>query len=215
MKKTVYILFLSICCCLSRAQVPADSLLGVYAGLNYEKNSDVSNWTITPDTITIKIIDSVSCQVQLYTTTCCWSEGWYASFYTTYSSLCPVDSNSFFKFYPFDSLSAIANNIPQSPPNYPLSYHFYGKRIGPYHSTSIEQLRMQNDELRIYPNPSNSILNVQSTGYSVQCTLYDVLGNEVVSTTEKEIDISSLANGVYLLKVKTNEGISQKIIIQH
>ena len=47
-----------------------------------------------------------------------------------------------------------------------------------------------------------------------EITLLNVLGNEVISTKQKEIDISSLAEGIYFVQVKTAEGILTKKIIK-
>ena len=74
-----------------------------------------------------------------------------------------------------------------------------------------------NTQFSIKPNPASNTIQVTVNNEQVTETkIVDVLGDEVLSTKEKEIDISSLANGVYLVQVKTNEGItSKKIIIQH
>jgi hypothetical protein len=63
--------------------------------------------------------------------------------------------------------------------------------------------------MQIFPNPANTKINIA-------CSLYDVLGNEVISTQAKEIDVSNLSNGVYFLNVKTEAGVlSKKVVVQH
>jgi type IX secretion system substrate protein len=43
-----------------------------------------------------------------------------------------------------------------------------------------------------------------------------VLGNEVITTKKTTIDISTLANGVYFINLKTSEGLlSKKLVVQH
>lgn len=74
-----------------------------------------------------------------------------------------------------------------------------------------------NDGVNIYPNPASNMVQVAVAGNSTvkEITLCNVLGNEVISTKQKEIDISSLAEGVYFVQVKTAEGVlTKKIIIQ-
>ena len=72
------------------------------------------------------------------------------------------------------------------------------------------------ESLNIYPNPANTTINITYNLQVATCSLYDVLGNEVISTKEKNIDISNLQNGVYFLSVKTAEGVlSKKVIVQH
>ncbi len=82
----------------------------------------------------------------------------------------------------------------------------------------IEQVAKTNEQVNVYPNPAQNSLQVTVAGNSkIQAiNLYDVLGNEVISTNAKEIDVSSLSNGVYFIKIKTNEDFySKKIIVQH
>ena len=45
------------------------------------------------------------------------------------------------------------------------------------------QLRIQNSEFRIYPNPNNGSFTIElpNTGYNVQCIIYDVTGNAVLT----------------------------------
>ena len=73
--------------------------------------------------------------------------------------------------------------------------------------TGIEQLRIENDELRIWPNPTNSILNVelgiQNEKAEVQVT--DVLGNVLIQNSEIvnqkcTLDVSGLPAGVYFMR---------------
>ncbi len=82
----------------------------------------------------------------------------------------------------------------------------------------IEQVVNINEQVNVYPNPAQNSLQVTVAGNSkIQAiNLYDVLGNEVITTNAKEIDVSSLSNGVYFIKIKTNEDFySKKIIVQH
>jgi hypothetical protein len=69
----------------------------------------------------------------------------------------------------------------------------------------------------VYPNPAIDKLYIETKEEDIkEIRLYDVLGKEQLSTTKKEIDISSLSNGVYFITVRANESFfSKKIIVQH
>jgi hypothetical protein len=92
----------------------------------------------------------------------------------------------------------------------------------PCKTTGIAEIN--EDKIKIFPNPGNTILQIIYTDNSIlnNINLYDVLGSEIVieelqkTNNGIKIDVNNLPNGVYLFKAKTKEGIStQKIIIQH
>lgn len=71
--------------------------------------------------------------------------------------------------------------------------------------------------LKIYPNPVNDILTIQ-TKEKGKLTLYDVKGQVLieknVQSNQNEIDISHFANGLYILVFSTEkEQIYQKVIV--
>ena len=76
--------------------------------------------------------------------------------------------------------------------------------------------------LTVYPNPSKDKLNINLTGYEgvSEMRIYDVNGRQVSSLrtgqTNSIMDISTLAKGVYLIKVTTASGevLNQKIVKQ-
>ncbi|MEO8761236.1 MAG: GH25 family lysozyme [Bacteroidia bacterium] len=74
-------------------------------------------------------------------------------------------------------------------------------------TTGIEQL-VNNGQLSIYPNPTNSILNVEGLVLTekMDVLVYDVLGKEVmkrsvINTKHLALDVSVLTSGVYFLRV--------------
>ena len=75
--------------------------------------------------------------------------------------------------------------------------------------------------LNVYPNPANNVLNIDietTEAENVTLTLCDILGKTLktqhFSTTAQmstcSIDVSDLAKGMYLLRVKTDKGITTK-----
>lgn len=79
-----------------------------------------------------------------------------------------------------------------------------------------------NSELiKVYPNPSNGMLNLRVNNYSGALTIemFDLNGRKVLSnqdvnfSIEKQLNISSLQAGVYLLKLTGNDlSYTQKVI---
>jgi uncharacterized repeat protein (TIGR03803 family) len=80
-------------------------------------------------------------------------------------------------------------------------------------SNSINELDIHNSGFKIYPNPANTTIQVTANKEPLLDTrIYDVLGNKVLQSKQKEIDVSSLVNGVYFLQSGNS---TQKFIVQH
>ena len=71
---------------------------------------------------------------------------------------------------------------------------------------------IDNEEVVIYPNPVDDIVMIETHGRaSLQnVIIYDVNGRKVLSTSESQIDISNLPNGIYFIKL--GEKISKLVI---
>ncbi|MBK7668997.1 MAG: T9SS type A sorting domain-containing protein [Sphingobacteriaceae bacterium] len=77
------------------------------------------------------------------------------------------------------------------------------------------------DQLLIYPNPANSVLNIKSEnglGKSV-ILITDVLGKTIIETKNEDlyqtsINIEQLSSGVYLLQLKSEKGIIVKKFVK-
>jgi sugar lactone lactonase YvrE len=92
----------------------------------------------------------------------------------------------------------------------------------------IAQLKMQNERFIIYPNPAKDVLNVVlyfdklSTGSAqddnATLLITDMLGNTVkqisINSNRLSINVADLAEGIYLLRIETNEGTETKKIIK-
>lgn len=66
--------------------------------------------------------------------------------------------------------------------------------------------------IRVYPNPTDGVLYILADS-PCRCKVYDLVGQTVLETERHTIDLSGLADGVYLLKVSTANGVLvQKII---
>lgn len=69
--------------------------------------------------------------------------------------------------------------------------------------------------ISIYPNPAQNQLNVTSTENINKTELYNITGLLALSTTETTIDISSLNQGIYFVRVYTIQGITTQKIIKN
>ncbi|MCL9805819.1 T9SS type A sorting domain-containing protein [Flavobacterium amniphilum] len=71
-----------------------------------------------------------------------------------------------------------------------------------------------NDEIIIYPNPTNGIINIKTTEPIKKVDLYSTIGLKLFNGNISVIDFTSVPNGIYLLIVETNEGkiFSRQII---
>ena len=95
--------------------------------------------------------------------------------------------------------------------------HLYAKWTP---GTSISDA--QTSTVSIYPNPAQSTLYIMSSEAVEQVSIYDISGrmllsvmSSVAETSPTNIDISTLATGIYLVKVKTVAGeVVKKIVKQ-
>ena len=74
-------------------------------------------------------------------------------------------------------------------------------------------------ELGIYPNPATQgkIYITSKNTLSKEITIYDVVGKVVLQTTitNKELNISSIQPGMYLIQIKESETVvTRKLIIK-
>ena len=71
-----------------------------------------------------------------------------------------------------------------------------------------------NDELRIYPVPTSSIIKIEAEGIT-KVEIWDLQGRQVYVGNESEIDLGNLPNGIYIVTVQINGRIlTRKIAIQ-
>lgn len=67
----------------------------------------------------------------------------------------------------------------------------------------------------VYPNPATDVLHIEADGIS-RVEMIDVAGRVVFSQTQdvNTLNIGSLANGIYMLRTTTNEGVSVQRIVK-
>ena len=82
----------------------------------------------------------------------------------------------------------------------------------------IEDIKEDNS-ITLYPNPTNSEVNISSENIINSVEIFNSLGQRVyqekINSNTKTIDISSFLNGVYILGVNTENGVIRKKIIKN
>jgi hypothetical protein len=81
-------------------------------------------------------------------------------------------------------------------------------------NVGVEQFA-NNTQIKIYPNPAQNKITIDAN-HVIDVKLFDVIGNQIISTNQTQVDVSNLTDGVYFVQVKTTQSTStQKIIVQH
>jgi len=160
-----------------------------------------------------------------------WTWGW--NFYgslgdgTTTDKLIPtqIGKNKYWKYIEARLYQAMA--IETEGKLYAWGYNEYGqigdgtiiqKNTFIYISCSL----VSNEEfntipVNIYPNPSNSKINIECENVITSLIIYDLNGRVVKTqfSADSQIDISSLQQGIYFLKVQTQSGTNTQKIIKN
>lgn len=69
------------------------------------------------------------------------------------------------------------------------------------------------NNISVYPNPTSGLLHVDGEGI-VSVEILDVNGRTVMNTNGGTIDLSTLDNGVYMVRTTTDNGVSLKKIVK-
>lgn len=80
-------------------------------------------------------------------------------------------------------------------------------------ATGIEDI---NATANVYPNPAQDVVNVNAASQISNIELFNIAGQKVstfnVNNTTTQIDVTELANGIYFLKINTEDGMITKKI---
>jgi hypothetical protein len=84
--------------------------------------------------------------------------------------------------------------------------------------TSLTASAQEGKDLGFYPNPvsTGKIYITSKTAMDKEVTIFNVLGKQVLQqTVSKELSISSLSPGVYIVKIREGEAtVTRKLIIK-
>ena len=196
-----------------KSQITPDSLIGVYFGECWFKYDEDSIWKISPSTYTVESADS-NCFMNGYGC----SHIKYSEYETGYNFCFGNSSNWFVRFYGGDSLKIVFDHISPPPPNYhPYSGRFYGKK---YTTISINTPGLKVPKIKIYPNPSNNHVTIETQLTNLNIEIFDLNGRLVHSHNslrrQSEINVSHLEKGLYILKIYYKDSmdlITKKLLI--
>lgn len=87
---------------------------------------------------------------------------------------------------------------------------------GEFSVSDIEVVRMESDEITIYPNPTSGLLIIENHADLKRVSVADVNGKvlQIFNNNFQSIDISELISGIYFLRLETAEGVVLKKVIK-
>lgn len=77
---------------------------------------------------------------------------------------------------------------------------------GQYDCEYVSVIDISNDALGVFPNPTEKILYIESVENIMSVTVFAINGQKVLNTKQKNIDVSSLTKGTYVLYATTVGG---------
>ena len=84
--------------------------------------------------------------------------------------------------------------------------------------TSSVSVHNLNDLISVYPNPTNGVLHISSKGNTIleEVKIYNLQGRELFNSVQnlETIHIEDFSSGIYLMNIKTNQGIISKRVIK-
>ncbi|MBC3756852.1 T9SS type A sorting domain-containing protein [Hyunsoonleella sp. SJ7] len=81
---------------------------------------------------------------------------------------------------------------------------------------SLSTTTFTNADVRVFPNPTNNIINIHSSKSFDTLELYNIQGKKIISIkSQNKLSIGSLESGIYILKIKSqlNKQVVKRIVI--
>ncbi len=92
-----------------------------------------------------------------------------------------------------------------------FTFENISKEIYDAYQTTTGISNSKKNEIQIFPNPTTEFISINSD--KIEGSIVDIINSNgefiksiEVNNREQKIDVSELANGIYLLKIKTNQG---------
>jgi len=83
---------------------------------------------------------------------------------------------------------------------------------------AVDDQILDKNQFQVYPVPARDILNIKSSHSIEQVAVFNLLGQQVLNQNKntERINIAYLNNGIYILKIQTEDGLSitKKFIVQ-
>lgn len=69
--------------------------------------------------------------------------------------------------------------------------------------------------MKVYPNPVNDILNIETETDIKSVEIYNLQGQKIKTVLSKQLNVSDLAAGIYMVRVEdTNNAVQTKKIVK-
>ena len=83
-------------------------------------------------------------------------------------------------------------------------------------ASAIKEQMLSNGEVLVYPNPARNIINIESNNEIKEVVVYNLLGQKIKQyhSAINTIDISDIANGIYVINITTDKGVTTKKFIK-
>lgn len=81
---------------------------------------------------------------------------------------------------------------------------------------SSQDFSQNNLEVKLYPNPVNDVLNIETVLEIKSIEICNIQGQKVLESNQKQINVSNLASGMYMVKIQDveNNSVTKKVIIK-
>lgn len=116
-------------------------------------------------------------------------------------------TGTWYDFFSGNSINVTATNhsLELAPGEYRL---YTDRQIEDYTQkfTDTPDLVQKENSLTIFPNPVREVLNVKTSETVKRITIYTAMGNQLLTTVNKQIKVDHLPASVYILKVETVNG---------
>jgi hypothetical protein len=79
-----------------------------------------------------------------------------------------------------------------------------------------QNFNQNNLEVSVYPNPAKDVLNIEMTNEVKSVEIYNFQGQKVLESNQKQINVSNLSSGMYMIKVQDSENsvATKKVILK-
>lgn len=80
------------------------------------------------------------------------------------------------------------------------AYEFDSSTLG------VNDMSLGENDIKLYPNPTSSILNIEMNTILKKAIIVNIQGQRVIESVSNQLDVSSLSNGLYIIKIEDENG---------
>jgi hypothetical protein len=86
-----------------------------------------------------------------------------------------------------------------------------------YSSSILGVSQSEKIKIKLFPNPTSSILNIETQEKIIKIKIIDITGRttNISNFSNNKIDVSSLSNGMYFVEIKTENGLFEEKFIKN